>query len=420
VSIVEWLSDGSATLPLALVVVVGLVAALLETVLGLAVFVPAGPIVLVGAASLDTVPGILLLVVTAAVGRVAGDWLAFRAGSARGAHLRSSAAVARLGTGNWDAVVDVLARRGSGPVLLTRLVPTARQLSPWAAGASGAPRAAFLRGSAVAAVAWSVLWVAVGVLTRASFPVAPHYLGISGAAVVALLVALGIVYLVGRALLLRLPEGSPRRVLGDTSRAGMTPHQEGASTSLRHRLFEEDDWRTIPNLVSAVRILLLPVFGILLVVEHYWTAIVVLLVVFLTDFVDGFIARRFDQMSALGAWLDPIADRLTVVFVVAAFAASGIVPWQLVVILLVPDLLSGAWAVAAFHGAPDVRVSKVGKVRTALTFVGLFLILFGEAVPPFRDGLVGVGFALFVLGVVGHYLAMTRNARGLITLWQRA
>jgi CDP-diacylglycerol--glycerol-3-phosphate 3-phosphatidyltransferase len=199
----------------------------------------------------------------------------------------------------------------------------------------------------------------------------------------------------------------------------MASHPGGPDTSLRERLFGDDDWRTVPNVISAVRILLLPVFGILLVLHLFWASIVVLLIVFVTDFVDGFIARRFDQMSALGAWLDPVADRLTVVFVVTAFAASGVVPWQLVVILLVPDVLSGLWAVGSFHGAPDVRVSKVGKVRTALLFVGLFFMLFGEAVPALERGLVGVGFALFVLGVVGHYLAMTRNARGLVMLWQR-
>jgi CDP-diacylglycerol--glycerol-3-phosphate 3-phosphatidyltransferase len=420
VSIVEWLNESRGVLPLGLVVVVAFVVALLESALGLLSYVPAGPIVVVAAAGLDSVPALLLLVAVAAIGRIIGDHVGFAYGRKHGHALRNSRLIARLSPGQWDATVAVLERSGPLPVFLSRLIPTARCFVPAAAGASGVAYRAFLPASVIASVAWSILYVVVGVLVRASFHITVPYLGVGAWWIVIALVVIGIAYLLIRPTIVRLPDGDPRRVLGDTSAAGMSPQPDGPATTLRQRLFDEDDWRTIPNAISAVRILLLPVFGILLFVQQFWAAIIVLLVVFLTDFVDGFVARRFNQMSALGAWLDPVADRLTVVFVVAAFAASGIVPWQLVVILLIPDILSGTWAVATFHGAPDVRVSKVGKVRTALLFVGLFMMLFGEAVPPFKNGLVGVGFALFVLGVVGHYLAMTRNARGLITLWQRA
>ncbi|BDZ48053.1 hypothetical protein GCM10025867_02940 [Frondihabitans sucicola] len=419
-SIVDWLNESRAVLPLGLVLGVAFVLALLESALGLVSFVPGGPVVIVAAAALDSPPAILLLFVVVAAGRLLGDGIGFAFGRRRGEALRASAVVQRLGTDHWDESVRVLGRSGPLPVLLARLVPVPRALAPAAAGASGVPTGAFVIASAVASLGWSALYVTVGVLVRASFHISEPYLGVSGWLVVAVLVVLGVVYLLVRVAALRLPAGDPRRVLGDSSVAGMTPHPDGPVTSLRDRLFGDDDWRTVPNVISAFRILLLPVFGILLVVHLFWASIIVLLIVFLTDFADGFIARRFHQTSALGAWLDPVADRLTVVFVVAAFAASAVVPWQLVVILLIPDVLSGVWAVLSFHGAPDVRVSKVGKVRTALLFVGLFMMLFGEAVPAFERGLVGVGFALFVLGVVGHYLAMARNARGLVTLWQRS
>jgi CDP-diacylglycerol--glycerol-3-phosphate 3-phosphatidyltransferase len=423
VNVLDWLGDSRAVLPLALVLVVALVAAFLESALGLVLFVPAGPLVIVAAAAVASVPGVLLLFVVAALGRVVGDLVGFSYGRRQGAGLRDSSAVARLGGHHHDRVVANLERRGPLPVLLARLVPVPRAMAPATAGALGVPAGRFVAASIVASLAWSAVYVVVGVLMRASFPIAPKYLHVGGWVVVLVLAGIGVAYLAVRALTVRLQPGDVRRILGDSSAAGMTPHPTG-ETSLRQRLFHEDEWRTVPNVVSAVRILLLPVFGVLLVAHQFWAAIITLLVVFVTDFVDGFIARRFNQTSALGAWLDPVADRLTVVFVVAAFAASSIVPWQLVLILLIPDVLSGAWAVVAFNGAPDVRVSKVGKVRTALLFVGLFLMLFGEAAAPGSAGtahavLVGVGFALFVLGVVGHYLAMARNARGLVSLWLR-
>lgn len=419
VNIVDWLGDSRAVLPFGIALAVAVVAAFLESGVGLLLFVSAGPIVIVAASGTATVPGILGLVIAVAVARVVGDVVGFRFGRTRGAAgARDSAVVARLGAQHWDVAVSSLKRHGPLAVQLSRLVPVPRALAPAVAGASGIAPARFVRASVVASVAWSLLYVGVGVLARASFPIVRPYLGVGAWFVMAVLVAVGIVYLVVRTVVVRLPAGDIRRVLGDSSFAGASPNAEGGS-SLLQRLFHEDNWRTLPNVISAVRILLLPLFGVLLVAHQFWAAIVTLLVVFLTDFVDGFIARRFNQMSNLGAWLDPVADRLTVVFVVAAFAASNIVPWQLVLILLIPDLLSGAWAVVAFGGAPDVRVSKVGKVRTALLFTGLFLLLFGEAVSGAHDVLVGVGFASFVLGVVGHYLAMARNARGLVTLWQR-
>jgi CDP-diacylglycerol--glycerol-3-phosphate 3-phosphatidyltransferase len=419
VNFFEWLNTGRAVLPFALVLVVCIVAVVLESALGLVASVPGAPVLIVGAAFTSGVPRILLLIAVATAARVVGDAVLFGYSRRRGVGLDSSPIVRRLGPDRWRDAARVLEQHGPLPALLVRLVPVPRSLAPAIAGSRGLPLARFLGASAVAALAWSALWVLVGVLARASFHISRPYLGIGGSVVVAVLVAVGVVYLLLRVLILRLPDGDSRRVLGDSSVAGMAPHPTGDDTGLVQRLFHEDDWRTIPNVVSAIRILLLPVFGILLVVHQFGAAIAVLLAVFVSDFVDGFVARRFHQTSNLGAWLDPVADRLTVVFVVAAFAASGIVPWQLVVVLLIPDILSGAWAVLSFNGAPDVRVSKVGKVRTALLFVGLFMMLFGEALPAVTRGFVGVGFALFVLGVVGHYLAMARNARGLVTLWQR-
>ncbi|AMM19089.1 hypothetical protein AX769_01730 [Frondihabitans sp. PAMC 28766] len=415
----EWLNAGHAVLPFALALGATAVAVLLESALGLLSYVPGGPVVIVAAAGTESVRRILLLFVVAVIARVVGDGILFFYGRRRGDALATSAIARRIGSDQWSTADRVARQHGSLPALLVRLVPTPRSLAPAIAGSRGVAASRFLGASVVASLAWSIVWVAVGVLARASFHASKPYIGVGGSLVLAVLVGVGIVYLAVRALSVRLPDGDPRRVLGNSSVAGMAPHPSGDDTGLRQRLFHEDNWKTVPNVVSAIRILLLPVFGILLVVHDFWASIIVLLLVFVSDFVDGFVARHFNQTSNLGAWLDPVADRFTVVVVVAAFAASGVVPWQLVVILLIPDVLSAAWAVVSFRGAPDVKVSKVGKVRTALLFVGLFMMLFGEAVPPLERGLVGVGFAFFVLGVVGHYLAMARNARGLVTLWQR-
>ena len=68
---------------------------------------------------------------------------------------------------------------------------------------------------------------------------------------------------------------------------------------------------TVPNLLSLIRILLIPVFGVLFYNGHIGWAVVILIVSGLTDFFDGKIARKFNQISELGKMLDPVADKLT-------------------------------------------------------------------------------------------------------------
>ena len=71
------------------------------------------------------------------------------------------------------------------------------------------------------------------------------------------------------------------------------------------------NWKTIPNLISFIRIILVPVFVVLYLKGHTITAVSVLAVSGLTDCFDGKIARKFNQISALGKILDPVADKLT-------------------------------------------------------------------------------------------------------------
>ena len=194
------------------------------------------------------------------------------------------------------------------------------------------------------------------------------------------------------------------------------------------RLFRTDEWRTVPNAITALRLLLLPVFVVLIVGEHYWSSMVVIAVVFLTDFVDGFVARRTHTTSELGAWLDPVADRLTVIVVVLAFWLGGLLSWPVFVLILLPDVVLSLVALIAFGGA-SFPVTWVGKIRTALIFVGLLMLLVGVAVvAEWRgsdDALEGLGQLLVVvssfvllLGLVGHYVAAVLYGRDLARRWR--
>ena len=79
------------------------------------------------------------------------------------------------------------------------------------------------------------------------------------------------------------------------------------------------NWKTIPNLLSFLRILMVPVFAVLFMHGHYGWSIFVLALSGLSDFFDGKIARRFNQISSLGKILDPLADKLTQITIAVVF-----------------------------------------------------------------------------------------------------
>lgn len=79
-------------------------------------------------------------------------------------------------------------------------------------------------------------------------------------------------------------------------------------------LFE--NWKTIPNFLSFMRILLIPVFAVLLIKDHFIWAVIVIAIAQMTDWFDGMLARKLNQVSNLGKVLDPIADKLSQISII--------------------------------------------------------------------------------------------------------
>ena len=106
---------------------------------------------------------------------------------------------------------------------------------------------------------------------------------------------------------------------------------------------------TVPNLISLMRLLLVPVFAVLLVQHRDGWALVVLAVSGASDWLDGVVARRWNQVSRLGQLLDPAADRLFILVTIVTLAWRGVVPWWLVVVLVFRDVLLGVVQLAGDH-----------------------------------------------------------------------
>lgn len=163
---------------------------------------------------------------------------------------------------------------------------------------------------------------------------------------------------------------------------------------------------TIPNVLSAVRLVFIPVFLWLLATEQYGWALLVIVVSSLTDFVDGFVARRFNQITRLGQVLDPAVDRLFIFSTLIGLAWQGFLPWWLVVLIVLRDvgllLLS---PVLASHGYGPLPVHHLGKVATFALLFALPTLVLGAAFPmlaPYSDPF---GWALALWGTFLYWWA---------------
>ncbi|MGV9743613.1 CDP-alcohol phosphatidyltransferase family protein [Rhodococcus zopfii] len=157
---------------------------------------------------------------------------------------------------------------------------------------------------------------------------------------------------------------------------------------------------TVPNLLSFVRLLGIPLFLWLMLVRHAdgW-ALAVLVVGAVTDWADGKLARLLDQSSRLGAILDPLVDRLYIVATLVALVARDIVPWWIAAILIGRELvLAPTLAVYRRRGLPPPEVLYLGKGATFLLMCALPLLLLTLAVPATTDVAEPFGWAALVWG----------------------
>ncbi|MBW0012361.1 CDP-alcohol phosphatidyltransferase family protein [Mycobacterium sp.] len=136
---------------------------------------------------------------------------------------------------------------------------------------------------------------------------------------------------------------------------------------------------TVPNVLSAIRLVLIPVFVYVLLCAHAngW-AVAILMFSGASDWADGKIARTLNQSSRLGALLDPAVDRLYMITVPVVMAIDGIVPWWFVITLLARDgLLAATLPLLRSRGLSALPVTYVGKGATFALMSGFPLVLLG-------------------------------------------
>lgn len=159
--------------------------------------------------------------------------------------------------------------------------------------------------------------------------------------------------------------------------------------------YDTDRVWTLPNVLSFARLAGVPLFvWLVLSPRADLVAVVVLMVAGFTDWLDGFLARRWHQTSRVGQMLDPIADRLYILAIVVALAIRGLVPWWLLVVLALRDLLLAAMVpLLKRRGYTSLPVHFIGKAATFCLLYAFPLVLLGDGQAPWQVACRVAGWA---------------------------
>ena len=165
----------------------------------------------------------------------------------------------------------------------------------------------------------------------------------------------------------------------------------------------------LPNSLTLARIVMIPIFGLVFFLPVEWAGLVAALVFGLaavTDWLDGYLARRWEQTSAFGAFLDPVADKLMVAVALVALVAVNPSPWFAfaAAVIIGREIAVSAlreW-MAELGKRATVAVSMIGKFKTAAQMIAIVMLLYGEPV---------LGLPTSILGLLLLYIAAG------LTLW---
>ena len=167
---------------------------------------------------------------------------------------------------------------------------------------------------------------------------------------------------------------------------------------------------TIPNLITILRLIMVPVLIVMIGQEKWALAFLLFVIAGISDGVDGFIARRFDMRSELGAYMDALADKALLVSIYVALSVVGVLPgWLAVTVVSRDAMIVSAIIISWLMGRPvEIKPLFVSKVNTAVQIAFAALVLSTKAFGVEASGIYGAGMVLVaVLTIVSAaaYLA---------------
>lgn len=181
-----------------------------------------------------------------------------------------------------------------------------------------------------------------------------------------------------------------------------------------YKKYLENIWN-VPNVLTMIRLLLIPVYVILFYNQHMLAAMCVFIIASLTDWLDGYLARKYNQITAFGKLMDPLADKVMVITVMLTLVIDNRLPLLPLVVLAVKELILvvGGWILVKYFDVV-VYATPIGKVAQFTFCVGLALTFLhryfeGWAIKP-DVVLIWIAVVMTLLALV-HYVYQVYKER---------
>lgn len=182
-------------------------------------------------------------------------------------------------------------------------------------------------------------------------------------------------------------------------------------------------WRTLPNMLSTLRLLLVPVFFIQIINGQDAAAVLVMAIASATDYLDGYFARKLNQVTRLGQLLDPAADRLYILAALIGLVLVGYVPLWFAALLILRDLMLGATLpLLSSRGFGPLAVHRLGKAGTFALLYAFPLLLVARALVQVEYFIIPLAWAFASWGAFLYWWAgilYIRQAFSLVKLHPR-
>ena len=168
---------------------------------------------------------------------------------------------------------------------------------------------------------------------------------------------------------------------------------------------------SVPNLISLIRLLLIPLMLWLYLEGKIWTAVILVVISGATDAVDGYIARHFNQITPLGKVLDPLADKLTQIALGVCLLSRFPAVIPLVVVLFIKELLMLSWGVKLLKaGQPPFSALWWGKLSTCAFYAGVIIIMaFYPKIGMLRVAIISVIITILMINSMFRYWLVFRE-----------
>ncbi len=167
--------------------------------------------------------------------------------------------------------------------------------------------------------------------------------------------------------------------------------------------------RHIPNILSTIRLLMVGVFLYFFVAERYLACLIIYVAAFLTDLLDGFLARRNNWISNIGKVLDPLADKFMLLAALACFWSKGWLPGYLIAIVFVKELLMIIGSAFLFRKNVVVYADWFGKLASGFFSLSVALTLGKYFLPAI--GRLHLDVIVFAVAIVLALIALVHYAK---------